>query len=193
MALYYNGANIPSSNQVYISSKAAQQVFFNNALVWNKQIILYDGPSRINITTKITFGNAYVNSESSYGGYTCWTLTPWTAADPNYKYGAVIRSTNKIDLTSFTKIHCTWASSRGYGAAAVNDPRCSIYTSYNSNQDPYNTSSGFTFYFQTDGVFSSYQTRSFDITGLTGSQYVYVGNWAVDGTSSVYVRNFWLT
>ena len=193
MALYYNNINIPSTRNVYINNKNSQGVYYNNALAWRKELVLYDGPSSINITTPITFVNAYENKETTYKGVKCWVLTPWTAGDPNERLGAVIRSTNKIDLSGFTKINCTWAATRGYGGAAQNDPRCSIYTSYNANQDPYNTSQGFTSYFQIDGVFLDFQTRSFDISGVTGEQYVYVGNWAAGGTSGVLVRNFWLS
>jgi hypothetical protein len=43
MALYYNNANIAQSANVLINNKASNQVFFNNALVWKKQLNIYPG------------------------------------------------------------------------------------------------------------------------------------------------------
>ncbi len=43
MALYYNNANIAQSANVLINNQAANQVLFNNALVWKKQLNVYPG------------------------------------------------------------------------------------------------------------------------------------------------------
>lgn len=41
MALYYNNANIAQNANVFFNNAACKDVYFNNQLVWRKQLILF--------------------------------------------------------------------------------------------------------------------------------------------------------
>lgn len=43
MALFYNNTQVSTTQNVYLNSQASNQVFFNNALVWQKQKTVYPG------------------------------------------------------------------------------------------------------------------------------------------------------
>lgn len=45
MAIFINGTNVPASNHIYLNSQSAQNVYYNNALVWKRELGLWNNGS----------------------------------------------------------------------------------------------------------------------------------------------------
>lgn len=200
MGLIYNQTSISPASHVYINNQDQQKVLFNNQLVWQRSLTIYD--ASVNHTsgvTPINFDSVYINAYTSDpgDGVGSWCLIPWTNGDANERRGAVIRSSGLINLTGFSTMYCTYYSQIGYGDAAKNSPRCMLYCSPLSNQPPFNTVTSygdpvnFSAVRQIDGAYGSYTTQAMSFN-LSGNYYVYVDNWSAGGTSSVHVRKIWL-
>lgn len=42
MGLFYNNTAVSQANSVFINNQSANQVFYNNTLVWKKQFFIYN-------------------------------------------------------------------------------------------------------------------------------------------------------
>lgn len=190
--IFYNGA---AQRGLLFNNVAQRACYYNNALVWTAvpdPITLYNGPAGFNGTTPLNFDSVYQNGYvTEFGG--SWILAPWTNGDGNERRAACIRSQGMIDLTDFKYIKITYASKRGYGDAYQNDPRCTVYTSANGNARPFDWTDGVTSRWQNDTIYPNLVEHSIDISGVTGNNFVYVGNWSAGGANQVFVSKLILT
>ena len=64
MGLFYNNTAVSQASSVFINNQSANQVFYNNTLVWKKQFFLYNNGS-------IGVGNIWIH---------------WSAYPNNYEF-----------------------------------------------------------------------------------------------------------
>lgn len=95
MALFYNNTQVSTTQNVYLNSQASNQVFFNNALVWKKETLLWEnGNNGVS-------GGWTTRYMANDGGV--WGFSPnlyLTGYKRESHFGALIATSNKINVTA---------------------------------------------------------------------------------------------
>lgn len=159
MALYYNNANIAQSANVLINNKGANQVLFNNALVWKKANQLHPGQ---------TWGYA-INQNDGGGGnganaYLADTNTIVLIGGYN---GSSALCSKWVDITSWSTLSFTFS----YTALSYFQLRWGVYSAGTTNiLGSYEIRVT-----KTDGASGNYVgTHQINVADLSGGVYIIV-------------------
>ncbi len=132
------------------------------------------------------YGSWYKNEQTTYGGYPCWWISPWSGS---YSATAAIRSNTAVDFTGRKQIRVEAYTISGYGSSAASTPRVCLFVSPVANQAldarlPEQDSC--VKYIKTD-IATSWKNFYLDVTGLTGSYYFGVGLFGAYDTAQMFV------
>lgn len=153
--------------------------------------IYNEGASDTGISA-ISLVNGYKNEDSVYNGTTCREL----ATHINVGCTQAIRTTEKLNVTGYTKIKALVAGFEGYGDADKGVPNVTIFVTDSPNQtlnneDPaYNAMAGS---YRRNQTFDPWTQLEYNIEDISGEYYVGIGNGNfTTGASQLYVKAIWL-
>ena len=95
MGLFYNNTAVSQANSVFINNQSANQVFYNNTLVWKKETLLWE-----NGNNGVSGGwtTRYMANDGGVWGLSSSLYL--TGYKRESHFGALVATNNKINVTA---------------------------------------------------------------------------------------------
>lgn len=157
MGLFYNNTAVSQANSVFINNQSANQVFYNNTLVWKKQfqvfpgntwehyVNLNDAGSGYNATSRIINGVLELNGGYNGSNAQCalWVdFTPWKTLTINVSAGSCSHFQFRFGAST------TWVNIYGHNQVKVWE--------------------------QTGASYNPVGSHSLDVSDVNGSYYIFI-------------------